>query len=46
MLGGAEIYVKGQGMMSFATSNFPRYYFSGMGITIDGDALTGKSVLH
>jgi hypothetical protein len=40
MMGGAEIFIRGQGMMSMATSNFPRYYFSGLGVSIDGDALT------
>ena len=44
MLGGAEIFVRGQGMMDMATSNFPRYVFTGMSsLTIDGDALNGKS---
>ena len=44
MLGGAEIFVKGQGMSNMATSNFPRYLFTGMNnLAIDGDALNGKN---
>jgi hypothetical protein len=41
MLGGAEIFVRGEGMADMATSNFPRYVFSGMSsLAMDGDALT------
>ena len=44
MLGGAEIFVKGQGMTNMATSNFPRYLFTAMNnLAIDGDALNGKN---
>ena len=42
MMGGAEIFVRGEGMADMATSNFPRYVFSSMGLTMDGDELTGK----
>lgn len=30
MMGGAEIFVRGEGMADMATSNFPRYVFTGM----------------
>ena len=43
MLGGAEIFVRGQGMADMATSNFPRFVFPDMSdLAVDGDTLTGK----
>jgi len=41
MLGGAEIFVRGQGMADMATSNFPRYVMNTMGnLPVDGWELT------
>lgn len=46
MLGGAEIFVRGQGMANMATSNFPRYVVNTMSnLPVDGWALTGKYTL-
>ena len=44
MLGGAEMYIKGEGMENIATSNFPLFTLT-TGVTATwGDTLNGKFV--